>query len=94
MKIIDARSWCIQLNYRHNALCNLQTDGATELSLSPLELLDRTAALMPPPRVHRHPLPRCARPQFAVARPSHRPDPGDGDGQAGARIRFGRDRRP
>ena len=31
-----------------------QIDGATELSLSPLELIDRIAALVPPPRVHRH----------------------------------------
>ena len=39
-------------------------------------------------------LSRRARTQLAVARPSHRPDTGDGDGQAGARIRFRRDRRP
>ena len=31
-----------------------QPDGATELSLSPLELIDRIAALVPPPRVHRY----------------------------------------
>jgi hypothetical protein len=31
-----------------------QPDGTTELSLSPLELIDRIAALVPPPRVHRH----------------------------------------
>ncbi len=29
-------------------------DGTTELSLSPLELIDQIAALVPPPRVHRH----------------------------------------
>ena len=29
-------------------------DGATQLSLTPLELLDRLAALMPLPRLHRH----------------------------------------
>ena len=28
--------------------------GQTELTLTPLELLDRLAALMPPPRRHRH----------------------------------------
>ena len=31
-----------------------QPDGTTELSLTPLELIDRIAALVPPPRVHRH----------------------------------------
>ena len=31
-----------------------QPDGTTELSLSPLELIDRIAALVPPPRMHRH----------------------------------------
>ena len=31
-----------------------QPDATTELSLSPLELIDRIAALVPPPRVHRH----------------------------------------
>ena len=31
-----------------------QPDGSTELSLTPLELIDRIAALVPPPRVHRH----------------------------------------
>jgi len=29
-------------------------DGCTELVLTPLELLERLAALIPPPRVHRH----------------------------------------
>jgi hypothetical protein len=29
-------------------------DGRTQLILSPLELIDRIAALVPPPRVHRH----------------------------------------
>ncbi len=32
----------------------LKPDGTTELSLTPLELIDRIAALVPPPRVHRH----------------------------------------
>ena len=31
-----------------------QPDGRTELRLSPLELLERLAALIPPPRLHRH----------------------------------------
>ena len=31
-----------------------QADGTTELRLTPLELIDRIAALVPPPRVHRH----------------------------------------
>jgi hypothetical protein len=31
-----------------------QPDGRTALSLTPLELLDRLAALIPPPRRHRH----------------------------------------
>jgi len=31
-----------------------QSDGRTALSLRPLELLDRLAALIPPPRRHRH----------------------------------------
>jgi hypothetical protein len=30
-----------------------QPDGRTELRLTPLELLDRLAALVPPPRLHR-----------------------------------------
>ncbi len=31
-----------------------QRDGRTALSLSPLELIDHLAALIPPPRLHRH----------------------------------------
>jgi hypothetical protein len=31
-----------------------QPDGHTELRLTPLELLERLAALIPPPRLHRH----------------------------------------
>jgi len=31
-----------------------QQDGTTALSLTPLELIDRLAALIPPPRLHRH----------------------------------------
>ena len=31
-----------------------QPDGRTELRLTPLELIDRLAALIPPPRLHRH----------------------------------------
>lgn len=31
-----------------------QADGATELQLTPLELIDRIAALVPPPRLPRH----------------------------------------
>jgi hypothetical protein len=31
-----------------------QVDGCTELLLTPLELIDRLAALIPPPRTHRH----------------------------------------
>jgi hypothetical protein len=31
-----------------------QPDGRTQLRLTPLELLDRLAALIPPPRIHRH----------------------------------------
>jgi len=40
-----------QLLYR---LPKPQPDGRTELRLSPLELLERLAALIPPPRLHRH----------------------------------------
>ena len=29
-------------------------DGRTDLALTPLELIDRLAALIPPPRLHRH----------------------------------------
>ena len=29
-------------------------DGRTELRLTPLELIDRLATLIPPPRLHRH----------------------------------------
>ncbi len=35
-------------------LPNPQPDGRTALSLTPLELLDRLAVLIPPPRRHRH----------------------------------------
>ena len=31
-----------------------QPDGRTELRLTPLELIERLAALIPPPRIHRH----------------------------------------
>ena len=31
-----------------------QPDGSTQLRLTPLELLERLAALIPPPRLHRH----------------------------------------
>ena len=31
-----------------------QPNGRTELRVTPLELLDRLAALIPPPRLHRH----------------------------------------
>ncbi len=31
-----------------------QLDGRTELYLSPLELLDRLAKLITPPRIHKH----------------------------------------
>ena len=31
-----------------------QPDGRTQLRLTPLELIDRLAALIPPPRIHRH----------------------------------------
>ena len=31
-----------------------QADGSTQLRLTPLELIDRLAALIPPPRIHRH----------------------------------------
>ena len=30
-----------------------QPDGTTQVRLTPLELLDRLAALIPPPRIHR-----------------------------------------
>ena len=31
-----------------------QPDGATQVRLTPLELIERLAALIPPPRIHRH----------------------------------------
>jgi hypothetical protein len=31
-----------------------QSDGRTELRLTPLELIERLTALIPPPRLHRH----------------------------------------
>ena len=40
-----------QLVYR---FAKPQPDGRTELSLTPLELIERLAALIPPPRIHRH----------------------------------------
>jgi hypothetical protein len=38
--------------YHH--LSKPQPDGRTELILTPLELIDRLAALIPPPHTHRH----------------------------------------
>ena len=40
-----------QLVYR---FAKPQPDGRTELSLTPLELIERLHALIPPPRLHRH----------------------------------------
>ena len=40
-----------QLVYR---FAKPQPDGRTELRLTPLELIERLAALIPPPRLHRH----------------------------------------
>jgi hypothetical protein len=40
-----------QLIYR---LPKPQADGATQLALTPFQLIDRLAALIPPARVHRH----------------------------------------
>jgi len=31
-----------------------QPDGRTQLRLTPLQLIERLAALIPPPRLHRH----------------------------------------
>jgi hypothetical protein len=59
-----------------------QPDGTTELSLTPLELIDRIAALVPPPRVHRHRYQGRARAELAVARPSHGPRQRDHRGHA------------
>jgi hypothetical protein len=54
----------------------LEPDGRTELRLTPLELIERLAALIPPPRLHRHRYhgvlapnsPQCAQ-VTALARP-------------------------
>jgi Fe-S-cluster containining protein len=40
-----------QLVYR---LPKPQADGSTQLRLTPLELIERLVALIPPPRIHRH----------------------------------------
>jgi hypothetical protein len=40
-----------ELIYR---LPKAQADGSTQLRLTPLELIDRLAALIAPPRIHRH----------------------------------------
>ena len=55
-----------QLVYR---LPRPQPDGRSELRLTPLELIERLAALISPPRLHRHryhgvlaPNARCVRP--------------------------------
>ena len=45
------RRWVARLVYR---LPKPAPDGRTELLLSPLQLLERLARLVPPPRVHRH----------------------------------------
>ena len=48
-----------------------QPDGRTELRLTPLELIERLAALIPPPRLHRHRY-HGAGTQLAAARAGHR----------------------
>jgi hypothetical protein len=36
------------------ACLNLEPDGSTQLRLTLLELIERLAALIPPPRIHRY----------------------------------------
>ncbi len=55
-------------------------DGKTQLRLTPLELLDRLAVLIPPPRVHRHRLSRGAGAERPLAGASDR----DGGWHCGA----------
>jgi hypothetical protein len=58
-----------QLVYR---LPKPQCDGRTELRLTPLELIERLAALIPPEAPASPPLPRGAGTQLAPARAGHR----------------------
>jgi hypothetical protein len=48
-----------------------QPDGRTGLRLTPLELIERLAALIPPPRLHRHRYHGGAGTKFAAARAGH-----------------------
>jgi hypothetical protein len=43
-----------QVEGQHEVLVYRLPNGKTQLRLTPLELLDRLAALIPPPRLHRH----------------------------------------
>ena len=67
------------LVYRHP---KPQPDGRTELRLTPLELIERLAALIPPPRLHRHRYHGVLAPNSpqraqvsALARPATTPSP-------------------
>jgi hypothetical protein len=50
-------------------------DGRTDLTFTPLELIDRLAALIPPPRVQPPPLPWRAGPECSPARGGHSAGP-------------------
>ncbi len=52
-------------------------DGRTELILSPLELIQRLAALIPPPGAHRHRYHGVLAPNAHVACSGHGAGPGD-----------------
>jgi hypothetical protein len=46
-----------------------QRDGTTSLTLTPLELIDHLAALIPPPRLHRHRYHRVLAPNYLLSLP-------------------------
>jgi hypothetical protein len=65
-----------QLSYDHP---KSGSGGSGPQILTPLKLLDRLAAVVPPPRVHRHRLLRRARAQLTAALSRHRPRAGSND---------------
>ncbi len=52
-------------------------DGRTDLTLTPLELIDRLATLIPPPRLHRHRYHGVLAPNAPLRSPARGPPAGE-----------------
>jgi Putative transposase/Transposase zinc-binding domain len=63
--------------------------GPSALVLTPLELIDKIAALVPPPRTHRHRYYGVLAPNAPLARSRHRARPGTGSTTAPGGLRRG-----